>query len=116
MTRTVLSLPLLLLFAIGDAPAYAANCRDVIERVQAEVDAAIDRRAGADPSHRESLDALRSHQPTPRSIAEAEGAGSAPLSHALDALGRARAAAAAGDTPRCEAEVSAAQRLLASPQ
>jgi hypothetical protein len=111
MMHLALSSTVLLLLL--SAPAHAASCRDDINRVQAQVDAAIDRRAGGGPSQRESLDALRSHQPTPRSIAEAEGAGSAALSRALDALNRARAADDGGDTPRCRAEVSAAQGLLA---
>ena len=111
MTRLVSSS--IIVLSLLSAPAHAASCRDSIDRVQAQVDAAIDHRAGNGSWQRESLDALRSHQPTPRSIAEAEGAGSAALSRALGALNRARAADSAGDNRRCVAEVSAAQGLLA---
>jgi hypothetical protein len=111
MTSLVSSSIIVLLLA--SAPAHAASCRDSIGRVQAQVDAAIDRRAGAGPWQPESLDALRSHQPTPQSIAAAEGAASAALTRALQALNRARVADRAGNVRRCIAEVSTAQSLLA---
>jgi hypothetical protein len=111
MTRFASSSTILLLLL--SAPAYAADCRDSIGRVQAQVDAAIDRHAGDGPWQPESLDALRSHQPTPQSIAGADGAASAALTRALQALNRARVADSAGDVSRCVAEVSAAQSLLA---
>lgn len=95
-------------------PASAANCQDSISRAQAAVDAAINRQAGDGPWRPESLNALRSHQPTPQSIATAEGGSSAALRRALDALDRARAADSTGDARRCLAEVSKAQHLLAS--
>jgi hypothetical protein len=98
------------------ASAHAASCRDSIGHVQTQVDAAIERRAGEGPWQPESLDALRSRQPTPQSIAAAEGAASAALSRALQALDRARAADRAGNISDCVAEVSAAQELLASLQ
>jgi hypothetical protein len=112
MKRLILS-SIIALLSLSNAPADAASCQDSIGRVQAQVDAAIDRQADNGPSKPESLDALRSHQPTPQSIATAEGGASAALTRALDALGRARAADAAGDSRRCRAEVSTAQRLLA---
>jgi hypothetical protein len=112
MKHLILSLPISLLCLLA-APASAASCRDSIGRVQAQVDAAIDRQVDNGPSKPESLNALRSHQPTPQSIATAEGGASAALTHALDALDRARAADSAGDSRRCRAEVSTAQRLLA---
>jgi hypothetical protein len=111
MTRLASSSIIALLLL--SAPADAASCRDSIDHVQAQVDAAIDRRAGNGPWQRESLDALRSRQPTPQSIATAEGTASAALTRALRALDRARAAEGVGNIRRCAAEVSAAQSLLA---
>lgn len=92
--------------------ANAASCQDAIDRVQHQVDAAIDQRAGSGPSRPESLNALRSRQPTPRSIADAEGAGSASLTDALNALQRARAANSSGNATLCFAEVNKARRQL----
>lgn len=114
MKHLASSSPILLLLL--SAPAHAANCSDSISHAQARIDAAIERRAGDRPWQRESVGALRSHQPTPQSIASAEGAGSTALTDALAALDRARAADSAGDTARCLTEVSAAQGLLARSQ
>ena len=111
MTRLASSSIILLLLS---APVHAASCRNSIDSVQAQIDAAIDRRAGDGPWQPESLDALRNHQPTPQSLAAAEGAGSTALTRALEALDRARAADGAGDAKGCLAEVSTARRLLAS--
>lgn len=102
----------LMLMLFLSTTADAASCQDTIDRVQHQVDAAIDQRAGNGPSQPESLDALRSHQPTPRSIANAEGAASASLTQALDALQRARAANGSGNTALCFAEVNKARRRL----
>jgi hypothetical protein len=104
----------MLLLSLLSPPAIAANCQDSISRTQAAVDAAIGRRAGNGPWQPESLNALRSRQPTPQSVATAEGSSSAALRRALAALDRARAADGAGDARRCHAEVSKAQHLLAS--
>ena len=106
------SLLLLLSAPLFTAPAEAASCQDAIDRVQHQVDAAIDRRAGSGPWRPESLDALRNYQPTPRSIADADGAGSASLKRALNALDRARAANSSGKNALCFAEVNKAKRQL----
>ena len=95
------------------APSQAGPCRDSIDRVQARVDAIIAKRAGQGPWKPESLDALRSYQPTPRSIAAAEGNGSR-VQRALNALDRARAADGAGNIARCNAELKRAMRALGS--
>jgi hypothetical protein len=104
----------IILLLLSSAPVHAATCRDLIGGVQAQVDAAIDRRAADGPWQPESLRALRSHQPTPQSVAAAQGAGSSALIQALEALNRARAADSAGDAGRCRAELSTAQHLIAS--
>lgn len=94
------------------SPARAASCSDSIGRVQAQLDAAIEKNAGAHGWSPESLDALRGHQPTPRSLAQAEGASGVYLRLALDALDRARAANSSSDIATCRRELSEAKRLL----
>ena len=73
------------------APSEAGPCQASIDRIQARVDAVIAKRAGQGPWRPESLDALRGYQPTPRSIAAAEGAGDGSrVQRALNALDGAR--------------------------
>lgn len=93
--------------------AHAGPCEDRIARVQARVDAAIEKRAAAGPWQRESLNATRSYQPTPQSIAAAEGRHGRKLQRALIALDLARAADQAGDVARCDAELKRARALIA---
>lgn len=93
------------------APGYAGPCQVSIDRVQARLDAIIDKRAAQGPWRPESLDALRSYQPTPRSIAAAEGAAKGSgVQRALDALEHARAADRSGDMALCNAELNRARR------
>ncbi|MET3303796.1 hypothetical protein [Bradyrhizobium diazoefficiens] len=63
------------LFALlcATMPALAGSCADDIAQTQAQLDLAIEKDAGSHGWKPESLSALRSHQPTPRSLAEAEG-------------------------------------------
>jgi hypothetical protein len=71
MTKFV-RLQVAMLTLIGAAsPASASPRTYLVARVQAEVDAAVERRAGFDSWKPESLDALRGHQPTSRLIAAA---------------------------------------------
>ncbi|MBC9876850.1 hypothetical protein G8O24_05735 [Bradyrhizobium sp. INPA01-394B] len=98
------------------SPAYAASCADSIEHVQAQLDAAIEKNAGALGWSPESLDALRSHQPTPRSLAQAEGSSGQDFRLALDALDRARAADRSRDIAACRRELSQAAQFLVKPQ
>lgn len=93
-------------------PVHAASCEDSIGRVQAQLDSAIEKNADANGWSPESLEALRGRQPTPRSLAQAEGARGAHLRLALDALDRARAADGSGDIARCRRELSEATLLL----
>jgi hypothetical protein len=93
------------------APSQAGPCLDSIDRVQAKVDAVIAKRAGQGPWRPESIDALRGYQPTPRSIAAAEGAGNGSrVQRALNALDRARAADGSGNLALCNAELNRAVR------
>ncbi|WP_431204987.1 hypothetical protein ACQ86E_08305 [Bradyrhizobium betae] len=76
------------------------------------MDAAIDKNADANGWSPESLEALRGHQPTPRSLAQAEGARGVHLRHALDALDRARAADRSDDIASCRRDLFEATLLL----
>ena len=96
------------------SPGYASSCAASIARLQVKVDAAIEKRAGADGWRRESLAATRNHQPTPYSLAATEGYPGQDLEVALDSLDRARAADAVGNTPVCRNELAAARTILRS--
>lgn len=98
---------------VAAGPAAAGPCGSAIDALQARLDAAIDSRAGAGPSMPESLNATRNYQPTPGSIAAAEGAAGRNFRIALRALDRARAADRAGDPVRCDAQLDQARRALA---
>lgn len=114
MTKAVMRLgAATIILLLPMTPSHAGPCQDSIDRVQAEADAVIAKRAGQGPWRPESLDATRSYQPTPRSVAAAEGAGSGSrIQRALDALDRARAADRAGNVSRCNAELKKAGHLL----
>jgi hypothetical protein len=86
---------------VAASPAYAGPCASSIARLQLKVDAAIEQRAYSGPWKPESIDALRGHQPTPRSIAAAEASNGFNLDRALDLLDRARAADRSGDVATC---------------
>jgi len=114
--QQIMSLGLAGAFLLSTAlPTHAGACKRAIDRVQAQVDAAIDSSAGSRPWQPESVDALRSHQPTPRSVAAAEGASDHKYDLALIALKRARAADRAGNLKRCNAELGRAASVLQSP-
>jgi hypothetical protein len=99
-----------LLFAVS--PAHASSCGRSIARVQAQVDAAIERTAGGNGWKKESVDATRNYQPTPRSLARAEGRSGFNFQVALDSLDRARAADRSGDIATCRRELADAKFTL----
>ena len=92
----------LLLFA---SPALAGPCEASIDELQARVDAEIEKQAAAGPSKPESLNATRNYQPTPQSIADAEGAPGKRFKDVLELLKLARAADREGNRDRCNAEL-----------
>ncbi|MCP3398683.1 hypothetical protein [Bradyrhizobium sp. CCGB20] len=101
---------LILLYAVS--PARAGTCAHDIAQTQIQLDRAIEKDAGARGWQPESLSALRSHQPTPRSLAEAEGGLGVVFTDALDSLDRARAADHIGDTATCSRELAHARAIL----
>ena len=94
------------------SPAYADSCGRSIPRVQAKVDAAIEARAGSGPSRPESVGATLGYQPTPRSLAAAEGGNGRRLEDATNSLDRARAADRSGDIATCNQELANARAIL----
>lgn len=59
-------------FFLSTIAGHAGPCSDEIDRMQARIDAKLEAKAMAGPTAPESSAALRSRQPTPRSIAAAE--------------------------------------------
>lgn len=94
------------------SPAYAGSCEPSIAKVQARVDAAIEQNAGSHGWQPESLDATRSYQPTPQSLAAAEDSYGPDFTAALDSLDRARDADRIGDIGTCKRELDRAQAML----
>ncbi|MCK1654065.1 hypothetical protein IVA88_21875 [Bradyrhizobium sp. 149] len=93
-------------------PAHAGTCTDDIAQTQGQLDLAIEKDAGSHGWKPESLNALRGHQPTPRSLAEAEGSNGLDLTDALDSLDRARTASRTGDIAACSREIARARAIL----
>jgi hypothetical protein len=100
------------LLLLAASTAVAGPCTSSIDELQARVDTAIDRQAGAGPWKVESTDATRSRQPTPKSIAAAEGPAGKKYQHVLFLLKRARAADRAGNLARCNADLGTARSEL----
>ncbi|KYH03492.1 hypothetical protein [Bradyrhizobium sp. DOA1] len=112
MTSTA-KLPIALLILLGAAsPVRAGTCADEIARTQVQLDRAIENNAGAQGWKPESLSALRSHQPTPRSLAQTEGNAGVDFTAALDSLERARAADHIGDMRACRRQLAQARAIL----
>ena len=112
MTSTVKCRIALLILSCAASPAHAGRCADAIAHTQVLLDQAIEKDADSHGWRPEGLDALRSHQPTPRSLAEAEGGNGVDFTDALDSLDRARAADRRGDVVTCSREIANAQAIL----
>ena len=98
------------------SPGWAGSCAPEIARVQAMADAAIEGRAGPHGWQRESLNATRNYQPTPRSLAATEGVQGRDLEAALDLLDRARAADDASNPAVCQHYLVKAKNILRAQQ
>ncbi len=103
--------------AVSAATGFAGPCSQEIERVQAAVDARLEKKAAAGPQARESPAAMEHRQPTPASIAAAEsrlGDVSPRTVQAIAAaLARARKADRAGNTRACTRALAQVRRALA---
>lgn len=94
--------------------SYGGPCLREINRTQTNIDSRIDVIAGAGKTAKQTVGAQLSHQPTPRSIAEAEAAlgedeGSR---NALAALSKAREYDKIGKEKACRAAVKQAEQAL----
>ncbi len=112
MTSTVTYSAVLAALLFAASPAQAGGCAAAIARTQVHVDAAIEQSVAVDGWKPESLDALRGHQPTPRSLAQAEGRDGADLQQALDLLDRARDADRSGNAVLCRKGLADVQFIL----
>lgn len=112
MTSTAKCRIALLILLCAASPARAGTCTDEIAHTQAQLDLAIEKDAGSHRWKAESLNALRSHQPTPRLLAQAEGGDGVDFTEALDSLDRARAADQLGNTGACSRELAHVQAIL----
>ena len=112
--KLTLSAALLTLSTIG---GHAGPCSHEIDRMQAQVNARLQAKAGSGPVAPESAGALLHHQPTPGSIATAETRlGELPpqTAEAIEqAMGRARQADRAGDLSSCQQALSDVQAAIA---
>ena len=102
-------------FLVSTSMAYAGPCSDKIGQMQSRIDAAVEQTAAAGATARERTG--RTHvQPTPRSIAEAEGKlgelSPKQIDAVREAMVRARAADSAGDKDACEQALVDAQHAL----
>ena len=96
--------------------AHAGPCSPEIDRMQARVDARLAAQAAAGPSAKESTEALAHRQPTPGSIAAAEGKlkeiTPELVAAVKKAMERARAADSAGDGSTCQQALGEVQGLI----
>lgn len=112
MTKTARCYATITALLLAASQAHAGPCAKAIASVQAQVDAAIEKRAGSDGWKPESLSALRGYQPTPRSLAATEGGNDRLFEYVLDSLDRARVADRAGHSVACHQELANARVLL----
>src|SRR5262245_34811725 len=119
--RIVMSIQRLLVacaaaLAASMSAGYAGPCSHEIDRVQAQIDARLNAAAAAGPAARESTAATMHRQPTPSSIAAAEGRLGDVSPQKLEAIGaamaRAREADGAGNQSACEQALADVQRAL----
>ncbi|MCG7394179.1 hypothetical protein MHY87_14825 [Microvirga sp. ACRRW] len=113
-TRFLITVLLLGMALLMPSIARAEPCGPEIDRLQAEVDARIDTTAGTGRMGDESSAATEHHQPTPGSIARAEGrlGEGSDYTQILAALAQAREADQAGNAASCEQALAAARAAL----
>ena len=105
-----------IIFATSMSASYAGPCSQEIDLTQAKIDARLETRAAGGPSATETTGATLHHQPTPNSIAAAEGQlGDLPAERVtalFAAMGRAREADHTGDQNACERALSEVRSIL----
>ena len=102
--------------ALSTLPGFAGPCSQAIDQMQAKINAQLKATAGGGPAAPESSAATMHRQPTPGSIAAAEGKLGELSPQTVEtiaaAMTRARAADRAGDQSGCEQALADAQRTL----
>ena len=102
--------------ALSTLPGFAGPCSQAIDQMQAKINARLEATAGVGRAAPESSAATMHRQPTPGSIAAAEGKLGELSPQTLEtiaaAMTRARAADQAGDQSGCEQALADAQRTL----
>jgi hypothetical protein len=104
---------------ISTSFGQAGPCLPAVARVQADVDAYLEARAGAGRLAEESTRALMHRQPTPATIAAAEAAvgdlNAATAENVTQAMTRARHFDRAGETSACEQALGDAELAISRP-
>jgi len=107
---------LALVLVASTTAVYAGSCADEIGRMQARINAKLATVGRAGPSAAQSPQAGMHRQPTPSSVAAAEGRlgelSPESLEATKEAMGRAREADRAGDQSACEQALAEVQRLI----
>jgi hypothetical protein len=96
--------------------SHAGPCSGDIDKMQARIDSALERKAAGGPAAKEGAFAGMSEQPTPRSMAAAEEKLGELSPQTVDAVRRvmakARAADSAGDGSACASALAELQRAI----
>jgi hypothetical protein len=102
--------------ATSTVAGYAGPCSQDIDLMQSKVDAKLEAKAAAGPEARESGAATMHRQPTPGSLAAAEGKLGEVSSDNVEAveagMARARKADLANDKSACEQALADVQRAI----
>ena len=104
-------------FATSISATLAGPCSADIDAMMVQIDTALNARAAAGPgAQQQSTVGGRHVQPTPRSMAAAEGKVGEMSPETIEqvrvAMARARAADAAGDNVACKEALAEAQRMI----
>jgi hypothetical protein len=106
-------------FLLLTLPCQAGPCSKDIDRIQASIDTRLNALAAAGPPGKQSVGAQIHRQPTPITVAEAEGkleeVPSSSLEKVKDAMARARNADNIGDKGACESALADVQRAIGPP-
>jgi hypothetical protein len=98
-------------FIASVTASYAGPCTDDIDKMQARIDAKLEAKAVAGPTGRQ-VGASTHVQPTPRSMAAAEGVSPQMIETVRQTMLRARAADSAGDKSACEQALADVQHAI----
>jgi len=105
-------------FFLVTLPCEAGPCSEDITRMQTNIDTKLKAEAAAEPSQKQGAGAQLHRQPTPLSMAEAEGktgaVSASTIKNVRGAMDRARKADAAGDKAACASALDDVGRLISA--